>query len=101
MASCNRNQRRASETVPSSISSPRIELADGFAHEEDAKALFAEYTAFLLSLDEGNRLYLMLQHYDEELADLRASTDSFFLPQSMARPLHAQPCAFSLPSVVS
>lgn len=47
-------------------------IEEGLIHKDDVRALFSEYTDMLVSLDPGFRVYLDIQHYDEELDDLEA-----------------------------
>ena len=47
-------------------------IEEGLIHKDDVRALFSEYTDILVSLDPGFRIYLDIQHYDEELDDLEA-----------------------------
>ena len=47
-------------------------IEEGLIHKDDVRALFSEYTDMLVSLDPGFRIYLDIQHYDEELDDLEA-----------------------------
>lgn len=48
------------------------ELENGFDHINEIKVLFDEYTQMLVSLDPSFQLYLDIQHYSEEVDNLRA-----------------------------
>ncbi len=46
-----------------------VEIREGYGYIAEIRALFAEYTAMLLSIDPSFGIYLELQHYDEEEKD--------------------------------
>ena len=50
----------------------RVEIVDGLAHRKEVISLFDEYTRMLVSLDPSFRLYLDIQHYEDEVRDLEA-----------------------------
>ena len=49
----------------------RFEIVPGYDRREEILALFTEYTDMLVRTDESFAAYLEIQHYDEELRDLR------------------------------
>lgn len=51
-----------------------MELKLGYATPEAVRELFAEYTHMLVENDPHFQVYLDLQHYDAEVADLTKST---------------------------
>ena len=46
------------------------EVVSGFSDEEAVLSLFSEYTDMLVSLDPSFRLYLDIQHYEDERRNL-------------------------------
>lgn len=51
-----------------------MELKLGYDTPEAVRELFAEYTHMLVENDPHFQIYLDLQHYDAEVADLTKST---------------------------
>ncbi len=49
-----------------------FQIVPGYDRQEDILALFTEYTAMLVASDKKFAYYLDIQHYDDELRDLRA-----------------------------
>ncbi len=49
----------------------RFAIVPGYDRREEILALFTEYTDMLVRTDESFAAYLEIQHYDEELRDLR------------------------------
>ena len=49
-----------------------VEIVDGLEHRSKVISLFDEYTRMLVSLDPSFRLYLDIQHYEDEIRDLEA-----------------------------
>ena len=49
-----------------------VEIVDGLGHRSKVISLFDEYTRMLVSLDPSFRLYLDIQHYEDEVRDLEA-----------------------------
>ncbi len=47
-----------------------LEIREGLDCKDDIVALISEYTDMLLSLNPEFRVYLDIQHYDDEIADL-------------------------------
>ena len=47
-------------------------IVSGFDRQEDIRVLFTEYTDMLKAADELFAHYLDIQHYDDEVRDLRA-----------------------------
>ena len=45
-------------------------IEEGLEHKDDVRILFSEYTDMLVSMDPGFRIYLDIQHYDDEIAGL-------------------------------
>ena len=45
-------------------------IEEGLGRKEDVRSLFREYTDMLVSLDPDFRIYLDIQHYDDELENL-------------------------------
>lgn len=59
--------------APSSSSGAAcVEIVDGLGHKSEVISLFDEYTRMLVSLDPSFRLYLDIQHYEDEVRDLEA-----------------------------
>ena len=57
--------------APSSSSGAAcVEIVDGLEHRSKVISLFDEYTRMLVSLDPSFRLYLDIQHYEDEIRDL-------------------------------
>ncbi len=50
----------------------KIELIEGYSHEEEIRALFQEYTDTLIECDKGFKEYLNKQNYDDELEHLES-----------------------------
>ena len=51
---------------------PSSSFVDGLGHRSKVISLFDEYTRMLVSLDPSFRLYLDIQHYEDEVRDLEA-----------------------------
>ena len=49
-----------------------FQIIPGYDRKEEIRALFTEYTDMLKDADENFAHYLDIQHYDDELRDLRA-----------------------------
>lgn len=49
----------------------RFEIVPGYDRREEILALFTEYTDMLVKTDESFAAYLEIQHYEEEVRDLR------------------------------
>lgn len=49
----------------------RFQIVPGYERREEILALFSEYTRMLVETDESFAHYLDIQHYEEELRDLR------------------------------
>lgn len=47
-----------------------VEIVDGLGHRSKVISLFDEFTRMLVSLDPSFRLYLDIQHYEDEIRDL-------------------------------
>lgn len=59
--------------APSSSSGAAcVEIVDGLELRSKVISLFDEYTRMLVSLDPSFRLYLDIQHYEDEVRDLEA-----------------------------
>ena len=50
----------------------RFQIVPGYDRQKEILALFTEYTAMLKDADENFAYYLDIQHYEDELRDLRA-----------------------------
>ena len=48
-----------------------INLVDGLYYKEEVLSLFKEYTDLLLSLNPEFEKYLIVQHYDDEVSDIK------------------------------
>ncbi len=49
----------------------RFEIVPGYDRREEILTLFTEYTDMLVKTDESFAAYLAIQHYEEEVRDLR------------------------------
>lgn len=49
----------------------RIKVVYGYDHEDEIKALFTEYTDFLIAGDSNFKEYLKIQKYDDEIENLK------------------------------
>ena len=50
----------------------RLELIPGYDHPAEILSLFTEYTQMLVSHDPSFQIYLDIQHYEDEIRDLKA-----------------------------
>ena len=49
-----------------------LELLPGYDHPAEILSLFTEYTQMLVSHDPSFQIYLDIQHYEDEIRDLKA-----------------------------
>ena len=49
-----------------------LELLPGYDHPAELLSLFTEYTQMLVSHDPSFQIYLDIQHYEDEIRDLKA-----------------------------